>query len=147
MELALGQKGPVAPPPELDQPYQTTAVTIAGWDDVVAATHWHLSQRGVVDGVDFYVNESELGHIHLDGQIHLATNQFLGQELRNKGLAEEFPYAGYEHWVCFEIQSSERADHATRLFRLNYLRLQGMGEEDLLNQINQSPTPITNQSE
>ena len=97
MEHALGQKGPVAPPPKLDQPYQTTAKVIAAWNDVVVATQWHLVLRDEVDGVDFYVNERGPGHIHLDGRIHLASNRFLGKELRHKGLAQEFPIAGYEH--------------------------------------------------
>ena len=150
MELALGQKGPVAPPPKLDQPYQSAATTIADWDHVVAATHWHLSYRGVVDGADFYVNERELGHIHLDGQVHLATNQFLCNELRHREMAVEFPFAicaGYDHWICFVIRSSDDATHAAWLFHLNYLRLRGMGEQDLLKQISQHPASITNQSE
>ena len=77
MELALGRKGPAVAPPKLDQPYQTTALDVAGWDDVVAATHWHLHKRNTVDGADFYVNDRELGHIHLNGWVHLATNDFL----------------------------------------------------------------------
>ncbi len=144
MELALAQKGPVTSPPKLDQPYQTAAKTIADWTDVIAATHWHLIRRGEVDGTDFYVNERELGHIHLDGQVHLATNQFLRNELRRKDLAQEFPFAGYEHWVSFRIRSTTEATHAIWLFHLNYLRLRGMGEQELLSQIRHVPASITN---
>ncbi|MEH6471023.1 MAG: luciferase family protein [Halopseudomonas sp.] len=147
MELALGQKGPVAPPPVLDHPYQIAAKTVAGWDDVIAATHWHLFRRGEVDGADFYVNERELGHIHLDGRVHLASNHFLGKALRQNGLAQPFPFAGYEHWVCFEIGSTDEAAHAIWLFRLNYLRLRGMAEQDLLEEIRQAHTSMANQPE
>ena len=109
MELALGQKGPVAPPPELNQPYQTAVHAITHWKDVIAATHWHLVNRGEVDGADFYVNKHELGHIHLDGRVHLATSQLLCDELKRRGLAEEFSFVGYEHWVSYEIRSSIEA--------------------------------------
>jgi len=147
MELALGQKGPAAPPPKLDQPFQVTALAVAGWDDVVAATHWHLYQRSTVDGVDFYVNGRELGHIHLNGWVHLATNHHLCKLLLENDLAEAFPYAGYEHWIMFRIQSATEAEHAIWLFHLNYFRLLGHAEQDLLSVIEQYPTSNPNQPE
>lgn len=144
MELSLGKKGPIAPPPVLDYPYQIAATAIAGWDDVIAATHWHLYRRGEVDGTDFYVKERELGHIHLDGWVHLASNQLLCNALRQNDLAQEFPYAGYEHWVSFKILTKEEAAHATWLFQLNYLRLRGMGEQNLLTMISRANNPKIN---
>lgn len=139
MELALGQKGPVAPPPNLEQPYQTAATAIAVWDEVITATHWHLYRKAEVDGIDFYVGERELGHIHLDGWVHLATNQTLCKPLISREFAEAFPYSGYEHWVSYKIESMSHAKHAIWLFHLNYLRLRGFVEDDLLSEIQQYP--------
>ncbi len=139
MELALGRKGPIAPPPTLDQPYQTAVSSISQWDKVIAATHWHLNRKAEVDGVDFYVGERELGHIHLDGWAHLATNHSLCEPLLQKGYAKAFPYSGYQYWVMFKIETAVHAVHATWLFHLNYSRLLGLAEEDLLSEIQHYP--------
>lgn len=150
MELALGRKGSIAPPPILDQPYQTASIAIAQWDEVITATHWHLYRKAAVDGVDFYVGERELGHIHLDGWVHLATDPLICQALISKGFAETFPYSGYQYWVMFKIESMKHAAHATWLFHLNYLRLRGFAEGDLLCEIQQhsisTPIPTTKQT-
>ena len=139
MELALGQKGPVAPPPVLKNPLQSAVQEISSWKDVVAATHWHLYNKGQVDGIDFYVHERELGHIHLNGDVHLATDERLMSCLLAKKLASPFPFAGYEHWVLFRIDNRNHADHASWLFRLNYDRLQGVCSAQLIERIDQYP--------
>ena len=141
----LGQKGPIAPPPILEEPYQTTAQAIRGWKDVISATHWHLYNKGQVDGIDFYVKDRELGHIHLNGDIHLATNDFLGKLLVNHQLASTFPYSGYENWVLFQIHNPQSAQHAVWLFQMNYNRLRATSELSLNNDIKeyiQSKTTI-----
>lgn len=137
MELALGRKGPVAPPPELDALFMPAVNTISRWRDVVAVTHWHLYNKGQIDGADFYVKERELGHIHLDGEVHLATNQQLSDPLVAGNLAFPFPYTGYRHWVMFRITNKQQAKHASWLFRLNYNRLQGVDDSILLDRIKQ----------
>ena len=121
-EPALGtmtraDKGPMAPPPVLAEPTRTVADAVAGWSGVVATTHWHLDRRSQVDGIDFYVGEQELGHIHLDGSIHLATSPTLGKALIAEGHARPFRYV--HGWVEEEI-SSIGADAAVALFRRNY---------------------------
>jgi Family of unknown function (DUF5519) len=128
MELALEQKGPVAPPPVLDGPSQRVAETIAAWPGVVAAAHWHLYNAGTVDGADFYLGERELGHIHLDGEVHLATDKALRDQALTSGEAERFPYGGsYATWVMTRIRTEADADRALRLFRRNYDRLAALG--------------------
>ena len=74
-------KGPIAPPPALAGKLKEVADAVAGWPDVEATIHWRFDQPNRVDGVDFYVGSDELGHIHLDGSIHLATPPWLGSEL------------------------------------------------------------------
>ena len=118
--LARTEKGPVAPPPDLDGPLGIAGGEIAGWPGVVATTHWDLFQPTQVDGIDFYVGEEELGHIHLDGSIHLATSAALGATLVAEGLARPFRYQ--RGWVCQTVQDIG-PDAAIALFRRNYDRL------------------------
>lgn len=125
MKLSLKQKGRIAPPPVLDDPFQAVAQTVATWPGVVAATHWHLSRNGVVDGADFYAGPDEIGHIHLNGNVHLATDQVLQEKILAEGRAEPFMFGGsYANWTQFRIRNESDADYAIHLFRLTYKRLQ-----------------------
>ena len=79
--LPRNAKGPLAPPPVLGGPAQAVADAVAAWPEVEASTHWRFNDPTRVDGIDFYVGPHELGHIHLDGSIHLATTPELGAEM------------------------------------------------------------------
>ena len=122
--IQLAHKGPFRPAPALAGPEGRVAETIATWPGITAATHWHLSRPDEVNGADFYVGEQELGHIHLDGEVHLATNLEMRKSLVEAGLARPFPW--YKSWVEVSIRDEADADHAIRLFRLNYCRLTGV---------------------
>ena len=115
--MTRADKGPITPPPVLAAPMRTVADAVAGWPGVVATTHWHLHRRSQVDGIDFYVGEEELGHIHLDGAIHLATSPTLGQALIAEGLAR--PFRHVHGWTEEDIKTIG-ADAAIALFRRNY---------------------------
>lgn len=124
--MKLQDKGPLIPSPTLGNPAQKTAETIASWPAIIWATHWDLFDRSRVDGADFYVDEAELGHIHLNGEVHLAATCELGLPLVERGLVSPLPYGKtYGDWVSFQIRTNADADHATWLFRLNYDRLLG----------------------
>src|SRR5258707_1086401 len=69
--MRLETKGEIRPPPKLKGLAQSVSLEIKSWPGVIAATHWFLYDRTQVDGADFYVGEKELGHIHLDGELHL----------------------------------------------------------------------------
>jgi hypothetical protein len=118
--MARASKGPIAPPPRLNGMLATVADTVASWPGVVATAHWDLYDSLRVDGIDFYVGEDELGHIHLDGSIHLATNPSLGESLIAEGLAERFPYA--RGWVQRRVEDGDTAT-AIGLFKRNYERV------------------------
>ncbi|MGJ8531806.1 MAG: luciferase family protein [Alphaproteobacteria bacterium] len=125
MKLALGQKGRIVPPPVLDDPFQRVAQTVASWPGVIAATHWHLSRNGVVDGADFYAGEHEIGHIHLNGDVHLATDEKLQTKFLSEGRAQPFMYGGsYAVWTQFSIRTESDADYAILLFQQIYEQLQ-----------------------
>ena len=121
--MRLESKGEVRPPPKLSGPAQSVSREIQSWPDIIAATHWYLCDRTQVDGADFYVGEKELGHIHLDGELHLGVTVGLRRQLIEAGLAEALPWA--EDWVQAPISSARDARTALWLFRLAYDRLTG----------------------
>ena len=122
--LARADKGPLAPAPPLDGSLGIVADVVAGWPDVTASTHWELYRPTEVDGIDFYVGDEELGHIHLDGSIHLATSPTLGRSLIAAGLARPFRYQ--PGWVCEQVQGIG-PEAAVALFRRNYESLTRTG--------------------
>lgn len=132
--MTLEEKGPVVPPPQLDRFPQQVSQEVQAWDGIIAATHWNLYNRSKPDGADFYVGKEELGHIHLDGEVHLATGRELATVLIKNGLGKKFPYGS--DWVTSPIESAENAAHAVWLFRLNYKRIKGEPMESLLSEIN-----------
>ena len=95
---------------------------------MTVATHWHLHRPAEVD---------ELGHLHLDGEVHLATSPELRAALVSAGLARRFAYRGhpYDGWVEASVRTPADAVHATWLFQLNYDRLCNVTLETLLSRI------------
>lgn len=115
--MKRSEKGPTEPAPALDGPLAAVAESISDWPDVITTAHWDLYDPSRLDGIDFYVAESELGHIHLDGSLHLATSPKLGESLIAEKLARPFPYA--RGWVCEKVDTIG-PDAAIALFRRNY---------------------------
>jgi hypothetical protein len=114
------QKGRVAPPPTLQEPLQSIVDAVASWPGVVTTVHWHPADRSRIDGVDFYLADQELGHLHLNGDIHLATCPELGHALIAEGVAQPFRYL--PGWVEAQVRRVGSAA-AIALFRRNYERL------------------------
>lgn len=131
--MKLEEKGKIIPPPKLSKFPQQVSTVIQQWRDIVSATHWDLYDNKNPDGADFYVGEEELGHIHLDGSVHLATDKQLKAALLKSKLAENFPYG--EDWVCYDIVSANHVEHALFLFKLNYDRIKGVDAKELLGRI------------
>ncbi len=122
--LPRAAKGRLAPPPVLHGNLRAVADTVAGWPEVEATTHWHLVDLDRVDGIDFYVGQDELGHIHLDGSIHLATPPGLGAQLVAEGLGRPFAWA--HGWTMASVDRLG-AEAAVALFRRNYDLLRPAG--------------------
>ena len=135
--MKLTDKGPIQPAPVLAGPAQHTAAAVQAWPGIIAATHWDLFDRTRVDGADFYVGREELGHIHLSGEAHLATSPALGAALVAAGLARPLRWGGaaYRGWTEFSIRTAADAAHATWLFELNYQRLRGRAEAELVAEV------------
>lgn len=134
--MPLKAKGPVRPPPRLEGPAGRVAAAVAAWPGVIAAAHWHRNRRREVDGVDHYVGEAELGHLHLDGELHLATTRRLRERLVARGLAR--PFRWYPSWVDAPIRSEADADRALWLLELNDRRLCGVAEDERIDEIDRS---------
>ena len=115
--LPRAAKGPIAPPPALAGKLKAVAKEIAAWPDVEATVHWRFDEPGRVDGVDFYVGSDELGHIHLDGSIHLATSPELRTDLVAEGLGK--PFAWGHGWTTASLHRLGVAG-SVALFRRNY---------------------------
>ena len=140
--MTLEEKGPIKPPPELSRFSQEVSKEIQSWKNIIAATHWDLYDRSETDGADFYVNKEELGHIHLDGEVHLATGKKLATLLLDNKLALKFPYGN--DWVLSSIESAKDVSHATWLFQLNYKRIIGVPIEKLVEEINNYKASVLN---
>ena len=125
--LPRAAKGPVRPSPALDGPLRTIADAVGGWPGITTTVHWHLVDRSRVDGVDFYLGDDELGHLHLDGSIHLATSPDLGHALIAAGLAKPFRYQ--QGWVEEQVRRIG-TEAAVALFRRNYDDLASHGDAD-----------------
>ena len=132
--MTLAEKGPVQAPPAMPTaPLEAVSQAVQGWPGVAAYVHWDLYRVGEkIDGVDFYVDgdEQELGHLHLNGDLHLATPPVLGTALLAAGLARRFPYG--DGWTCWRVTTTADARHAEWLLRLNYDFLRGTPLPELL---------------
>lgn len=128
--MKLAEKGHYEPPPSLPRHAQAVSRALATWPDVHARTHWLLGDETEVDGADFYVGEGELGHIHLQGEAHIAVPPAVRKALIKAGLAAPFRWS--ESFVVFQITSSADVGLAQSLFRLAYDRLKGMSSAELV---------------
>ncbi len=118
--MPRSKKGPVVAPPALSGAIAAVAEGIASWPGVIATGHWTFYKPRQIDGIDFYVGDEELGHIHLDGDLHLATIPSLAEAMIAKGSAKPFQYQ--EGWV-HEYISRIGVPAALALFRSNYDRI------------------------
>ena len=132
--MKLEEKGKIIPPPILNKYPEIVSKEIQKWAGIIAATHWEIWDRNQPNGSDFYVGELELGHIHLDGSLHVPSTKKISQVLIKAGLAQKFQYA--ENWVEFNISNDEKASHAIWLFKLHYDYLNGVDEATLIQKIN-----------
>lgn len=128
--MKLAEKGHYEPPPRLPKYAQVVSSALAEWENVHARTHWLLGDETTVDGADFYVGERELGHIHLQGEAHIAVPAALRNALIKASLAAPFQWS--TSFVVFQIATSADVEPAKALFRLAYERLNGASTAELV---------------
>ena len=132
--MKLAEKGRFAPPPALPTHAQAVSDALASWPSVHARTHWLLGDEREVDGADFYLGDEELGHLHLDGEAHIAVSLKLRGALIAAGLAQPFQWS--RSFVVFRVKTAKDVAHALRLFQLSYDRRAGVPEATLLARVN-----------
>ena len=128
--MKLDEKGHYAPPPRLPVHAQAVSNVLASWSGVHARTHWLLGDESQVDGADFYVGQRELGHIHLQGEAHIAVPKALRDALIQAGLASPFRWS--PAFVVYSISKAAHIAPATALFELAYDHLQGVAPAELV---------------
>ncbi len=131
--MTLEEKGKIIPAPVLSKYSELVSQEIQKWEGIISATHWEIWDRNKPNGADFYVGDLELGHIHLDGSLHIASTKEFSQALIKAGLAQKFPYG--DNWVQFKISDEKTVIHAIWLFKLHYDKLQGADAEKLVQSI------------
>jgi Family of unknown function (DUF5519) len=128
--MKLSEKGRFAPPPKLPKHAQGVSKALASWADVHARTHWLLGDETEVDGADFYVGQEEIGHLHLEGEAHVATGSVLRKALVAAKLASPFRWSS--KFVVHDVGRAADVEHALWLFRIAYDRAHGVSDEDLI---------------
>lgn len=132
--MRRSEKGHFAPPPVLSPKHaQALSETLARWPGLEARTHWFLGDESTVDGSDFYVGEEELGHLHLDGEAHVAVGTKLRDALVEAELAHPFVYS--RAFVTWPVESPAAREHAEWLFSLRYGLLTGGSMDDALRRV------------
>ena len=124
--MKLSDKGASRPAPAMDGLLGYVADAIQTWPGVIAATHWDLYQPTVADGADFYLGDSEIGHLHFYGEAHVASDAAVSASFVAQGKAEPFRYRAdpnYRHWTQVTLTTQAKAQQALDLFRANYDRL------------------------
>lgn len=120
-------KGRVAPPPKLPAAAQRVADRVAAMPGVIAQAHWEIGSQTEVNGTDFYVDEHEVGHIHLDGEAHIALGAALGREVIAQGLARRFRWSD----AFVVVDTAQAPDRAVQLFALRLEQLAGVDARTL----------------
>ena len=133
--MRLETKGEIRPPPNLKGLAQSVSLEIQSWPGIVSATHWSFADRTKVDGADFYLGEKELGHIHLNGELHILVTSGLRRRLVEAGLAQPFPWS--DEWIQSSVVHPRDARSAVWLFRLAYDRLAGTPISNLRQRISE----------
>jgi hypothetical protein len=142
--MKLSEKGRFAPPPHLPPHAQAVSESIAAWPSVHARTHWLLGDEQAVDGADFYLGQEELGHIHLNGEAHIAVTERVRDALIQAHLAKPFRWS--PKFVVFRIETAADRTRAEALFQLAYQRAQGATDAQLLKTLAPAPEPMAQQS-
>ncbi len=133
--MKLDEKGHFAPPPRLPRWAQLLSETLAKQPGVEARTHWLLGDETQVDGADFYLGREELGHLHLDGEAHVAQTSAVRNALVEKGLALAFRWS--RQFVTADISDAAGVERGAWLFSLRRRQLEGVPEAELLREVNE----------
>ncbi len=93
------------------------------WPGVEMRPHASHREAGEADGVEFRLYGRQIGHIHGDCGVHLSLTKALKAAVVREQLAEPLEDASTAGWTQFNPMTSDDAERAIWLLRLNYVRL------------------------
>ena len=93
------------------------------WPGVEMRPHASPITPGEEDGVEFRLYGRQIGHVHGDCSVHLALTKALKASVVDDQLAEPLDFAPTSGWAMFLPMTSNDAQRAIWLLRLNYVRL------------------------
>ena len=131
--MRLRNVGVIQAAPALPGLAQEVSVELQKWAGMQAVTHWQLGNSEKVDGAEFHVDDKELGHIHLNGEVHLLLTKRLSRAIIQHGLAEKFPWGA--EWVQTLVNTDSDRERALWLLRLGYDHLRSVDEDALLERV------------
>lgn len=132
-EMKLNEKGRFAPPPTLPKFAQQLSEALASDPKVLARTHWLLGDETTIDGADFYWGEEELGHLHLDGEAHVAQADSVRDALIEAGFAEPFRWS--RRFVVASVKREKDVAAVQWLFDLRRRELEGTKPAALVKEV------------
>jgi len=89
--------------------------TVTEWDSVASAPHRF-------GGIEFTLENAEIGHVHMDGLVDIPFTRKLAQQLIEDGQAEPHHVLPETGWISYYIRKPDDVAHAFQLFRLSYLQ-------------------------
>ena len=133
--MNLADKGHFSPPPRLPKLAQQVSEALAQEPGIEARTHWLLGNEAQVDGADFYWGQEELGHLHLDGEAHVAQVSALRNALVEAGLASPFRWS--RDFDTARLSKAADVERVEWLFSLRRRQLGGVPLAELLHEVHE----------
>ena len=130
--MKLRNPGPIRPAPDLHGQAATIAEAVERMVGVTAHTHWMRGDSKTVDGAEYHLGDLELGHVHLDGSVHLPMGP-LAASVVDASLAAYPPWS--KTWVSLAAQANGSASKAIWLFELAHAQASGLSHHNLLDRI------------
>lgn len=100
----------------LPKSLQALAEQVSKWPGVQLAPH-------CFGGLEFRLNEQEIGHIHSEGMLDIRFSSTLKRQLKAKRVAEDHHFLPDSGWVTLYVRHTDDLPNALFLLRLAYLRL------------------------
>lgn len=130
--MQLCNPGALIAAPQLTGLAAEIAAAIERLPGVVSHTHWLLGDPETVDGAEYHLGDEPLGHIHIDGSVHLPMDT-LTTPLVEAGLAEYTPWS--RRWAMLPPDARSSPSDAIWLFKLACARASGVQQASLLENI------------
>jgi hypothetical protein len=128
--MKLKLEDPIPKPSLLNGWAQKTSIEIQSWEGIVSEPRGADSDLTQVTGVNFHFGEHEIGHIHLDGEIHVTLTKELSKAIVSAKIAQPFPWGDDAMIQCL-ITNEKSMEVALWLFRFGYDQLRGTSDNEL----------------